>query len=54
MIDELKNIKARHRKRYGSRVPRVGTDDDVAWLIAEVDRLRDTLGDIPTVEEDER
>jgi len=41
MIDELKNIKARHRKRYGSRVPRVGTDDDVAWLIAEVERLRE-------------
>jgi hypothetical protein len=53
MIDELENIKDRHRKRYGSRLPRVGTDEDVAWLLAEVDRLRDTLGDIPTVEEDE-
>ena len=41
MIDELKNIKDRHGQRYGSRVARVGTDEDVAWLIAEVDRLRE-------------
>tara|TARA_R110000824_G_C15120702_1_gene668037 strand:- start:307 stop:636 length:330 start_codon:yes stop_codon:yes gene_type:complete len=44
MIDELKNIKDRHRKRYGSLLPRVGTDEDVAWLIAEVDRLRNLKG----------
>jgi hypothetical protein len=47
MIDELKNIKSRHRQRYGSRMPRVGTDEDVAWLLAAVDRLRDRLGGIP-------